>query len=71
MVGVFRVQVVGRFGAPHNVRNNAAITNANATLPRMIWRMDAMEFFGVSDAHLMVVAGVMSRFFCRLCISKK
>lgn len=57
-VAAFSAEVIGRFGAPQLVLNNAAIINANAPL----WRVDAQEFSRVVDVNLKGVAAVMRHF---------
>lgn len=57
-VAAFSGQVIGRFGAPQLVLNNAAIINANAPL----WRLDSAEFSRVVDVNLKGVAAVMRHF---------
>jgi NAD(P)-dependent dehydrogenase (short-subunit alcohol dehydrogenase family) len=57
-VAAFSAEVIGRFGAPQLVLNNAAIINANASL----WRVDALEFSRVVDVNLKGVAAVMRHF---------
>jgi len=57
-VAAFSAEVIGRFGAPQLVLNNAAIINANAPF----WRVDALEFSNVVDVNLKGVAAVMRHF---------
>ncbi len=57
-VAAFCAKVIGRFGAPQLVLNNAAIINGNAPL----WRVDALEFSRVVDVNLKGVAALMRHF---------
>jgi NAD(P)-dependent dehydrogenase (short-subunit alcohol dehydrogenase family) len=57
-VAAFCAEVIGRFGAPQLVLNNAAIINGNAPL----WRVDALEFSRVVDVNLKGVAALMRHF---------
>ena len=65
-VAGFSAEVIGRFGAPQFVLNNAAIINANAPP----WRVDAQEFSHVVDVNLKGVAAVM-RYFLPAMLDQK
>jgi NAD(P)-dependent dehydrogenase (short-subunit alcohol dehydrogenase family) len=54
-VAAFCARVLGRFGAPQLVINNAALINDNAP----IWEVDAVEFSRVLDVNVKGVAAVM------------